>query len=373
MAYNHIQPTAIDLFCGAGGLSLGLEQSNINVALGVEISPIATQTYTNNLPGIVLNDDICQITGEEILNRLNLQPRDLFLLAGCPPCQTFSSLQKDDVSDDARNNLIFEYIRLIHEIQPLFILMENVPGLPNGRGKKIFQQATTELAQFYHIEYAVLNCADYGVPQTRKRLVLHGIRNDIYDLFLQNNRNFTVSLPTKTHTNNVEVNPNLLPWQTVNQVLQINPLPPVSAGQTAPNGYPNHETNGLTDINIQRIQYIRTHSGSRDCLPPELQLPCHQRENVGYSGVYGIIDGSKPAPTITGGCICYSKGRFGHPIEDRAITVREAARFQSFPDDFIFSGNKGQTALQVGNAVPPLLAQASGRYFINLLHYLYTL
>ena len=373
MAYNHIHPTAIDLFCGAGGLSLGLERCNINVALGVEINPIATQTYTNNLDGIVLNEDICEITGEEILNHLDLQQGNLFLLAGCPPCQTFSSLQKDDVSNDTRNNLIFEYTRLIREIQPLFILMENVPGLPNGRGKRFFQQATTELRQLYHIEYAVLNCADYGVPQTRKRLVLHGIRNDVYDLFLRNNPNFVVSLPNKTHTNNIETNPHLQPWQTVNQALQTNPLPPVAAGQVAPIGYPNHETNGLTEINIQRIQHIRTHGGSRDCLPPHLQLSCHQRDNVGYSGVYGIIDGTKPAPTMTGGCICYSKGRFGHPTQDRAITVREAARFQSFPDNFIFAGNKGQTALQVGNAVPPLLAQASGTYFINLLNHLYTL
>lgn len=373
MAYNHILPIGVDLFCGAGGLSLGLERCNINVALGVEINPIATQTYTNNLNGIVLNKDICDITGEEILNHVTLEQGNLFLLAGCPPCQTFSSLQKDDVSNDARNNLIFEYTRLIREIQPLFILMENVPGLPNGRGKKFFQEAINELNELYHIAYGVLNCADYGVPQTRKRLVLHGIRNDVYELFVQNNPNFQVTLPPQTHTNDIYLHPELQPWQTVNETLQNNPLPPVAAGQTAPIDYPNHETNGLAEINIQRIQYIRTHGGSRTCLPEELQLPCHQKENVGYSGVYGIIDGTKPAPTMTGGCICYSKGRFGHPTQDRAITVREAARFQSFPDNFVFSGNKGQTALQVGNAVPPLLAQASGNYFINLLNILHTL
>ena len=372
MAFNNINPIAIDLFCGAGGLSLGLEQSNITVPLGVEINAIAAQTYTNNLNGNVLQDDIRNITGHEILEQLNLQVGELFLLAGCPPCQTFSSLQKDDVTNDARNNLIFEYTRLIRETRPLFILMENVPGLANGRGKRIFAQALAELEPSYHVLYDVLNCADYGVPQTRKRLVLHGIRNDVYQLLIQNQPNFKISLPSKTHTNDPQQNPNLLPWVTAGQALQNNALPAINAGQPAPVGYPNHETNGLAEINIQRIQYIRTHGGSRNCLPPHLQLPCHQRNNVGYSGVYGIIDVTKPAPTMTGGCICYSKGRYGHPTEDRAISVREAARFQSFPDTFVFHGNKGQTALQVGNAVPPRLANASGNYFIDLLNYLYT-
>ena len=307
MAFNNINPIAIDLFCGAGGLSLGLEQSNITVPLGVEINAIAAQTYTNNLNGNVLQDDIRNITGHEILERLNLQVGELFLLAGCPPCQTFSSLQKDDVTNDARNNLIFEYTRLIRETRPLFILMENVPGLANGRVKQIFAQALAELEPSYHVLYDVLNCADYGVPQTRKRLVLHGIRNDVYQLLIQNQPNFKISLPSKTHTNDPQQNPNLLPWVTAGQALQNNALPAINAGQPAPVGYPNHETNGLAEINIQRIQYIRTHGGSRNCLPPHLQLPCHQRNNVGYSGVYGIIDVTKPAPTMTGGCICYSK------------------------------------------------------------------
>lgn len=373
MAFNNIAPTAIDLFCGAGGLSKGLEDSNINVALGVEINATAAQTYSNNLPGIVLNSNICNVTGQHILARLKIHKGELFLLAGCPPCQTFSSLQKDDVSNDARNHLIFEYIRLIYETEPLFILMENVPGLPNGRGKKIFKQATTELQKLYHIKYDVLNCADYGVPQTRKRLVLHGIRNDIFKLIKQHNSNFEVSLPPQTHTNDLKKNPTLQPWETVNTTLTISPLPNVAAGQPAPAGYPNHETSGLSTTNINRIQYIRTHGGNRSCLPPHLQLPCHQKENVGYTGVYGIMDITKPAPTITSGCIFFSKGRYGHPTQDRAITVREAARFQSFPDSFIFSGNRTETALQVGNAVPPRLAAASGFYFLDLLNYIHTL
>lgn len=373
MAYNNITPTAIDLFCGAGGLSKGLEDSNIHVALGVEINPIATRTYRGNLPGNVLNNDICDVTGQQILVHLNMHKGELFLLAGCPPCQTFSSLQKDDVSNDSRNNLIFEYTRLVRETEPLFILMENVPGLPNGRGKKIFQQATDELQELYHIKYNVLNCADYGVPQTRRRLVLHGIRNDVYDLLKQNDNAFEVSLPPQTHSNDPGKRPALQPWRTAGTALADPPLPDIAAGQPAPPGFLNHETSGLNRTNLERIQYIRAHGGDRTCLPPRLQLPCHQRGHVGYTGVYGIMDAAKPAPTITGGCIFFSKGRYGHPTQDRAITVREAARLQSFPDTFIFSGNRSETALQVGNAVPPLLAAASGHYFFHLLNRIHTL
>lgn len=370
MAYNNIWPIAIDLFCGAGGLSLGLDRSGIEVPVGVEINATAATTYRNNLSGLVIQNDVRGITGEEILQQLEFQVGELFLLAGCPPCQTFSSLQKDDVENDDRNNLIFEYTRLISEIKPVFILMENVPGLPNGRGKNIFSKAVKQLEQEYKVKYDVLNCADYGVPQTRKRLVLHGIRKDAFELLLQHNPNFKVKLPEPTHIKDIN-HPSRIPWVTAGMVLGN--LPEVAAGEQAPIDYPNHETNGLAAINIERIQYIRAHGGSRDCLPERLQLACHKKNNVGYGGVYGIIEQNKPAPTITGGCICYSKGRYGHPTQDRAITVREAARFQSFPDTFMFSGNRGETALQVGNAVPPLLAEASGNYFMNLLDILYAI
>ena len=371
MAFNNISFTAIDLFCGAGGLSLGLENSGIHVALGVEINRVAATTYSNNLTGTVLIEDIRKVTGQSILERLNLDVGNLLLLAGCPPCQTFSSLQKDAVDNDERNNLIFEYVRLVSEVRPLFIQLENVPGLKRGRGKHIFNEALSLLSKFYKIESDILNCADFGIPQLRKRLVLHGIRKDAYNMLKSADPDFTVSLPQKTHAEHPTEGSNLLPWVPAGP--SFNNLPPVVAGALAPVGFPNHETNRLAPVNIRRIQYIQTHGGSRNCLPPELQLPCHQRDNVGYTGVYGIIDTNVPAPTMTGGCITYSKGRYGHPVQPRAITVREAARLQSFPDNFVFSGTRGQTALQVGNAVPPLLAQASGEYFVSIINRLHAL
>ena len=371
MAFNCIPLTAIDLFCGAGGLSLGLENAGIHVALGIEINPTAATTYQNNLTGNVMVSDIKQITSQAILNALNIRPGELFLLAGCPPCQTFSSLQKTDVFNDERNILIFEYVRLVLELKPLFIQLENVPGLKRGRGKVIFKDAISKLSNLYETTSDILNCADYGIPQKRNRLVLHGIRKDIYSLLRSADPSFKVSLPVRTHAEHPVINSGLLPW--IPAGVAFNNLPPVAAGAPAPIGYPNHETNGLAPINIQRIQYIQAHGGSRNCLPDYLQLPCHKKKNVGYTGVYGIIDTNIPAPTITGGCITYSKGRYGHPTQQRAITVREAARLQSFPDNYIFSGTRGQTALQVGNAVPPLLAKASGQYFVSVMNKLYTL
>jgi len=368
MAFNNIPINAIDLFCGAGGLSRGLYDAGIRVTLGIEINQIAANSYTRNLPGEVLVDDIRNINAADIFQRLGIHTGELLLLAGCPPCQTFSSLQRDneDVENDERNNLIFEYVRLVRDIQPLFIQLENVPRLKTGRGKQIFKQATDELSQWYELTSGILNCADYGIPQTRKRLVLHGIRRDAYDMLRTADNTFSVSLPAATHSNNPANNPALLPW--VNAQVAFENLPPVAAGAPAPDGYPNHETNGLTSINIRRIQYVHSHGGSRTCLPPDLQLNCHSGKKVGYTDVYGVINPDLPAPTVTGGCITYSKGRYGHPVQDRAITVREAARLQSFTDDFVFMGTRGQTALQVGNAVPPKLAEASGRYFMDILN-----
>jgi len=121
----------------------------------------------------------------------------------------------------------------------------------------------------------------------------------------------------------------------------------------------------MSDINLRRIRYIREHGGTRTCLPDTLSLPCHKNSS-GHTDVYGIMDMTKPAPTITGGCMHYSKGRFGHPFQDRAISAREAARLQSFDDDYKFSGNNTHVALQIGNAVPVKLAEASGLYFSNL-------
>ena len=219
----------------------------------------------------------------------------------------------------------------------------------------------------YYIIYKILNAADYGVPQKRKRFVLHAFRWDIYEKLLK--LNCAVSLPKPTHSDTGENG--LKKWKTISET--IFDLPPIEAGQNyiGPNTIFNHKCAKLSDLNIERIKIVRNNGGSRISLPPELTLKCH-KDYSGHSDVYGVMNPDEPAPTMTGGCLSYSKGRFGHPTQDRAISIREAARIQTFPDDFVFSESVTQSGLQIGNAVPVDLVKASAdnlmKYFNILLN-----
>ena len=354
---------AIDLFCGAGGLSTGLKKSGFRLCLGVDIDEKALKTYKCNLKRTkVLKEDIKKVTGERITELTGINRRDNFLLAGCPPCQGFSSLGKRDANDE-KNELVYEYIRIINELEPSFILMENVPGMSNGVGKEIFKNVVKELEENYHVEYATLNAADFGVPQIRKRLVLHGIRNDVYaNLGLDKEKQKI--LPKSTHSK--EKKKGYRKWVTVRKA--IFDLPILGAGESYDDGIiKNHKARSLSETNIERLQEIRLHGGNREMISEELQLECHKKENVSYTDTYGIIDPDKPAPTITSGCTIISKGRYCHPTQNRGLSIREAARLQSFDDKFEFQGNMGEMSLQIGNAVPPKLAQASGKVIINYM------
>ena len=354
---------AIDLFCGAGGLSTGLKKSGFRLCLGVDIDEKALKTYKCNLKRTkVLKEDIKKVTGEKITELTGINRRDNFLLAGCPPCQGFSSLGKRDANDE-KNELVYEYIRIINELEPSFILMENVPGMSNGVGKEIFKNVVKELEENYHVEYATLNAADFGVPQIRKRLVLHGIRNDVYDNLGLDKEKQKI-LPKSTHSK--EKKKGYRKWVTVRKA--IFDLPILGAGESYDDGIiKNHKARSLSETNIERLQEIRLHGGNREMISEELQLECHKKENVSYTDTYGIIDPDKPAPTITSGCTIISKGRYCHPTQNRGLSIREAARLQSFDDKFEFQGNMGEMSVQIGNAVPPKLAQASGKVIINYM------
>lgn len=350
---------AIDLFCGAGGLSSGLKKSGFQICLGVDIDKAALNTYKLNLKGTkILTKDIRQVTGKEITQLTGINKQDNFLLAGCPPCQGFSNLGKRD-ADDEKNQLVYEYIRIIYELEPTFILMENVPGMSGGVGKEIFKNVVEILKKLYYVEYDTLNAADFGVPQTRKRLVLHGIRKDIYEMIVSSSNNFPVKLlPQPTHSQTKKKG--YKRWITVGD--SILDLPAINAGETYENtGIKNHRARRLSQTNIERLQEIRDNGGDKSTISENLKLECHKKKNVSYTDTYGIIDSTKPAPTITSGCTIISKGRYCHPTQNRGLSVREAARLQSFDDNFEFVGNIGEMSLQIGNAVPPKLAQASGR------------
>lgn len=348
---------AVDLFSGSGGTTSGLKKAGIPIVAAIEIDAQAAKTYKYNNPEVkMIVDDIRTISGEMIKQMISVKKGDHLLLVACPPCQGFSSIRRNGAGD-VRNQLVFEYLRLILELQPEFLLMENVAGMSVGIGKDIFKKFLSQVKSHYQIVFNVLNAADYGVPQTRKRLVLHGIRHDL------TNGKQIIELPTPTHSKcGIEGKKR---WKTAAVILG---LPHLEAGETIEdpiNGIFNHVANNLSPINVERIQWIREHGGNRASLPPRLTENWHRNLSL-HTDVYGILDIKKPAITITGGCMNYSKGRFGHPIDNRALSAREAARLQSFDDSYRFFGNKTQLASQIGNAVPVKLAEASGKYFIKL-------
>lgn len=361
---------AIDIFSGCGGVSCGLSLAGFKVKSAVEIEKHAVDTYLSYGPlknVNVLNEDICNLSGEQILKAAKIKKDDIYLFAGCPPCQNFSRqnpLNKNK-TDNERKKLLFEFLRLIEEIMPPFILMENVPGIKTEFNSAILTEFLERLKKHYYVKESVLNAADYGVPQARKRFVLHAVRNDI-NTELQN-IGFAFDLPEATHDK--KGNNGLKKWKTVKEA--IGDLPVIKAGEEYKDDgtVHNHKCAGLSAKNLKRIKAIRKNGGSRSGLPESLVLDCHKKKdkdgNVfsGHGDVYGIMDPDKPAPTITGGCLCYSKGRYGHYSQDRAISIREAARLQTFPDDFIFSNSLTDSALQIGNAVPIDLVKASGEVF----------
>ncbi len=372
---------AVDLFSGCGGVSCGLSRSGFDVRAAVEIDKAAASTYLNYKPlknVKVLLKDICEVSGKELLKAAKIKKNEIYLFAGCPPCQNFSMQNPENKkkTEGERKKLLFEYLRLIEELHPPFILMENVPGITTEFNANILNEFIRRLEnkdasdeEKYVVVNGVLNAADYGVPQIRKRFVLHAVRVDIYNELLSYKGAF--GLPKPTHCRKAESE--LLPWVTVEET--IGDLPPIAAGETYAGslGVLNHKCAGLSDKNLERMRYIRNHGGSRDSLPDDMSLECHKKKDdkgevfSGHKDVYGIMDGKKPSPTMTGGCLCYSKGRYGHYSQDRAISIREAARFQTFPDDFEFSNNLSQAALQIGNAVPVKLVEASGKEFMQAI------
>ena len=369
---------AIDLFSGCGGVSIGLTQAGFEVACAVEIDDAAVKAYKGYylLRDVnVLKNDICKVNGSEILNAAGLKRNDLYLLAGCPPCQKFSMQNRIHNSDEKDieevKKLLMQYKRIIKEIYPPFLLMENVPGIKSSFGGRILKEFIAELenedapdSERYLVLSDVVNAADYGVPQLRKRFVLHAVRCDILKQMEQLNLTLTLPIPTHSKTGN----DNKQKWVTVREAFAG--LPEIKAGERySDDKIKNHYCANLSDKNIQRMHIIRENGGSRTALPENLVLKCHTTYS-GHTDVYGIMNPDAPAPTMTGGCLSYSKGRFGHPFEDRAISVREAARIQTFPDDYIFGESLTKAALEIGNAVPIKLVRASGNVFIKIMRQL---
>jgi DNA (cytosine-5)-methyltransferase 1 len=322
-----VRPLAIDLFSGCGGLSLGLQQAGFRVAAAVEIDARAQTTYALNHPRVALyKADIQQVCPKRMLRDLGLRRGAVDLLAGCPPCQGFSKLRTMNKSAsvaDARNNLVTEFLRFVEVIFPKTVMLENVPAL---RDDKRFGSLRRRLSSLgYQCVVHVLDAADYGVPQRRKRLILLASR---------------VHVPAlgKTRAQRLSVR---------NAIAH---LAPPSRTADALHALPERRSAAVAAL----IQRIPKDGGSRMDLPAKDQLACHKRAS-GFFDVYGRMAWDDVALTITSGCTNPSKGRFLHPARNRAITLREAALLQGFPESYRFEVSHGKEAiaLMIGNALPP--------------------
>lgn len=334
---------AIDLFCGAGGLTNGLRSAGVNVVAGIDNDEKCQHAYEhNNKPAKFLNRDIKTVSGGE-LNELWNGSR-LRLLAGCAPCQPFSSFRQAQSAEiDERYPLLFEFSRLIRETKPEFITMENVPNVIK---KAVFNTFLRSLyAQGYKCNFKVVKCEEYELAQSRRRLVLLASRIGPAPEF-----------PAPGESK-----------KTVKDVLFG--IPRVKAGETHAKDK-LHRCASLTPINLSRIRASKPGGTWRDW-PEEILLACHKRKSGdGYTPVYGRMSWDKPAPTITTQCYNFGSGRFGHPTEDRPITMREAAILQGFPADYEFeppskSFTLRDIARMIGNAVPVDLGKMIGHSFLQ--------
>jgi len=369
----------IDLFCGAGGLSLGFEMAKFEVDLAIELEENYYRAYEGNHPETLsLNKDITDLNCKDISDKY-LKNKEIEGIIGGPPCMGFSTVGNRR-PDDPRNMLIFYFIQWIEYFKPKFFVMENVPGiLSMGKGKVVEKVINLYKEIGYACKMETLLAADYGVPQLRRRVFFIGTQSESrYPLKIQ-----------KTNRNNSEekseLRKDMLPsyltvQDAISDILSIEPFTKKRTDdmikkyshqpKTRYQEYLRKSSTGLYDhfapnhseLVRNRISHIKP-GFNHSSLPKEYQL------KGGYPNIYGRLNLNTPADTITGNCGCVSApGRFIHPTQDRAISVREAARLQSFPDNYRFCGNMRDKYKQIGNAVPPLLAYAVAKSIKEMLN-----
>lgn len=331
----------VDLFCGIGGLSYGLKCQGMKILAGFDLDWTCKYAYETNTGGTFYYRDVKTIKGEEIEKLYSKKKNVIRVLAGCAPCQPFSSYAfKNKEKDANKYDLLYEFGRLLKEVRPDIVTMENVTQIVNFKLKPVLQDFVEQLQSLgYQVDVQKVYCPDYGIPQTRKRLVLLASRIG------------EIKLMPPTHSKDKYV--------TLEQT--IKELPPLAAGESDPND-PLHRAKLLTPLNLRRIKATPYGGGWRDW-PEELKLRCHKTEKgKSFGSVYGRMVWEQPASTMTTECTGLGNGRFGHPVQDRAITAREAALIQTFPITYKFFEDEANVSIvkasrYIGNAVPPKLGE----------------
>jgi DNA (cytosine-5)-methyltransferase 1 len=359
--YNAL--TAIDLFCGCGGISSGLRMAGFNIIAGVDIESKYIVTFAHNFSEAKsLTLDLSKVSPQEFMGSVGIRQGELTLLSGGPPCQGFSKNvpKKFRYLDDPNNLLIKTYLDYCKAIKPRMILMENVAEMKNGFDQSYTEQIIESLNdEGYTVREVVLNAADYGVPQRRKRT-----------FFMANREGVFFGIPFPSHTVNARC-VDLLSSSHVTVWDAIGDLPSITHDTTPPvyieyakepfsdfqrmvrnenRLVSNHSPRHLQPTQYARLAALEAGQGLKD-------LPKHLQVKSGYSGAYGRLTKDMVCPTITRWVFHPGSGRWGHPVDIRVLTIREAARIQSFPDNFEFIGSYTQQAGQLGNAVPPLLVE----------------
>ena len=332
--------TAVDVFCGVGGLTHGLAKAGIRVKLGVDIDPACEYPYKANNRSRFLLKSVVDLTASDIDVG---PPKSLRLLAGCAPCQPFSTYSQKNGASKGRWRLLREFERLVEETNPDFITMENVPNLSKQR---VFRDFVDKLKlQQFHVSHEVVNCSEFGVPQQRQRLVL--LASKLGPIALARPKRNRKAKTVKS---------------------AIGKLPVLRAGGICKKD-PLHQASELSETNLRRVRASKPGGSWREW-DDALVAPCHKRKSgKSYPGVYGRMEWNKPAPTITTQYFGFGSGRFGHPTQARAISIREGAILQSFPKRYKFVPD-GKPVFRktigrlVGNAVPVKLAEAIGKTLI---------
>ena len=344
---------AIDFFCGAGGLTRGLLDAGVHVVAGFDADESCRETFEkNNRPARFVAQDISKVPPAVVWEVLGSRATADLLVTGCAPCQPFSKHRKrgaeglGDRVRDPDSTLLGAFARVVEAILPGQVLVENVPGLVRVGGFSTYRRFLRMLtSRRYTIAEGILDAKRYGVPQTRRRFVLLAVRGK------------RASLPEPSF------GPEMKPYLTVRDA--ISHYPPISAGRRHPL-IANHETASLSEVNLKRLRLTPVNGGDRRSWPDELRLDCHSDDYDGHTDVYGRMAWDKPAPTLTGKCHSLSNGRYGHPSQDRAISLREAASLQTFGDSYFFFGSRTRIAQHIGNAVPVRFADALGRHLLQI-------